>query len=90
MAVPFIDVEGVAATSMLALQSACINGAKLDAPEPDGFSADGDASFSEKIFYIAMAEVESVVEPDGVGNDIWRESVAFVSIHPPILAIWGR
>jgi hypothetical protein len=26
--------------------------------------------FSEKVFDISVAEIESVVEPDGLGNDI--------------------
>jgi hypothetical protein len=34
-----------------------------------------------------MAEIEAVVEPDGVGDDIGRESVAFVDVHTPILPI---
>ena len=46
-----------------------------------------DASFSQEIFNIAVTEVEAIVEPDSVGDDIWRESVAFVGIHAPILAI---
>ena len=29
-------------------------------------------------------------EPDGVGDDVRRESVTFVSIHQPILAISTR
>jgi hypothetical protein len=33
-----------------------------------------------------MAEVESIVEPDSVGNDVWWKSVSLVSIHGPILA----
>ena len=36
-----------------------------------------------------MAEVESVVEPDGIGNDIWRESVAFIDAHGTSLSIWA-
>jgi hypothetical protein len=34
-----------------------------------------------------VAEIESVVEPDGVRNDIWRESVALICIHQPIVSI---
>tara|TARA_R110002073_G_scaffold40577_11_gene115516 strand:- start:5792 stop:6031 length:240 start_codon:yes stop_codon:yes gene_type:complete len=30
---------------------------------------------------IPEAEIESIIEPDGVGNDVRRESVAFVRIH---------
>ena len=36
--------------------------------------------------YIAVTQVEAIVEPDGIGNDIWRESVALVGIHWPILS----
>ena len=34
-----------------------------------------------------MAEIEAIVEPDGIADDIGRESVAFVCVHPPILSI---
>ena len=36
-----------------------------------------------------MAEVESVIEPDGVGDDIGWESVTLVCVHPAILPIHG-
>jgi hypothetical protein len=42
------------------------------------------------IFNIAMAEIESIAEPDCVADDIWRESVALVGIHQPILLILAR
>ena len=56
------------------------------------FAADRDASFGEKVFdewsgTPAMAEIESIVQPDCVSNDIWRESVGLASIHEPILSI---
>ena len=34
-----------------------------------------------------MAQVEAIVEPDGVGNDIGRESVSLVCAHAAILPI---
>ena len=34
-----------------------------------------------------MAEVEPIVEPDSVGDDIWRESMSFICVHEPILPI---
>jgi hypothetical protein len=36
---------------------------------------------------LSVAEVEAIIEPDGVENDVGREPVALASIHPPILAI---
>ena len=47
---------------------------------------DSDATFGQQILDISMAEIESVVEPDGVGNDMGSESVALVYIHGPILS----
>ena len=81
----FIDIEGIAKAAMFTLQPPGELGSKLDAPEADGLVADCDTSFSQEIFNIAMAEIESVVEPDCVGNNVGWESVAFVSVHGPIL-----
>ena len=82
----FIDVEGIAVTPVLALQVFGHKRTELDTPETDCFTADGDASFSEEIFNIAVAEIKSIVEPDGVADDIGRKSVTFIGIHPLILA----
>ena len=36
----------------------------------------------------ALAEIEAIVEPDGLESDIWWESVPFVGLHGTILSIW--
>jgi hypothetical protein len=51
-----------------------------------------DAPLSQQIFNEwsgtpAMAEVETIVESDGVSDDIGRESMAPISIHLLILPI---
>ena len=51
----FINVEGVAVAPVLAFQSSGVNCPELDAPEADCFSADDDASFSEKVFDVTVA-----------------------------------
>ena len=56
-------------------------------PQANRLAADDKATFSQEILDIVVAKVEPAVEPDSVGNDIWRESVAFVSIYLPILSI---
>jgi hypothetical protein len=81
------DVEGVAVASVFSFQPACIDGAEFDTPEPDRFPGDNDVSLRQDILDVAMAEIESVVEPDSVENDIRRKSVALVSIHWQILSI---
>ena len=63
--------------------------AKFDAPQPDRFPGDNDASLSEQIFNITVAQVETIVEPNCIGNDIGRESMALVGIHGAIVAISG-
>ena len=75
---------------MFTLQAPSVFRAKFDTSQSDGLMADVDTSFSEEIFYIAVAEIESVVEPDGVADDIRWESVSFVGSHPPILSISVR
>jgi len=48
--------------------------------------ADGNALFCEKILYIAMSQIESIAEPDCIGNDVsWGanpESVTYLVVHP--------
>jgi len=36
---------------------------------------------------IAVAQVETIVQPDGVANDVRGDSVAFGCIHAPTLSI---
>jgi hypothetical protein len=50
----FIDVEGIAVAPMLFLQSAGINGSKLETPETDRFSGYGDTAFGEKVLDITV------------------------------------
>ena len=71
----FIDVERIAIASVFSLKPTSINRSEFDTPESDGLSTDGDAALGEKIFNISVTEIEPVVEPVCVGNDIRWESV---------------
>ena len=53
------------------------HGAELDAPEADGFVSDRNTPLGQEILDIPVAEIESVVEPDCVTDDVRRKSVAF-------------
>jgi len=68
----FIDVKNVAVSSVRPRQSSSVNLSEFDTPQSDGLSTNSDASLCQKIFYIQVTEVEAIVEPDGVGNAIWR------------------
>ena len=70
-----IGEEGVTVATMFPLQSSSVYGSELDAPQADSFVAYCDTAFRWEIFYEwsgtpAMAEVESVVEPNCIRDDI--------------------
>ena len=48
------------------------------APVPDGLVRHRDAALGEEVFDVAEAEGESVVEPNGVADNRWREPVAWI------------
>jgi hypothetical protein len=52
----------------------------LVAPQPHRLVADLDAAFGEQVLDVAVAETETMVEPDCVSKDGGRESVSFVGI----------
>jgi len=83
----FINVKGVAIAPVLSLQSPGVNGSEFDAPKTDGLASDDDSSFSQEVLDISVAEIEAIVEPDCIANDIWWEPVKFLGIHSPILSI---
>jgi hypothetical protein len=56
--------------------------------EPDALKADDDSSLGQQIFDIPVTEIESMVEPNGVADDIGWKPVTLVCIHHPILSIW--
>ena len=65
-----IDEEGVAVASVLSLQSSSVYSHEFYTPQANRLAADGDAPFSKKVFYITVAQIEAVVKPDRVRNDI--------------------
>src|SRR3954447_4995616 len=53
---------------------------ELVAPGPDAFVADHNAACRHRIFHVAKADRESVVEPDRIRNDFSREAMAAVRV----------
>jgi len=80
-----VDEESIAIALMATLQTPGVFRPKLDAPEADGFVTDCDAAFSEQIFNISVTQVEAIVNPDSLTDDVGWESVVFVRIHPEII-----
>src|SRR5712692_8538366 len=52
--------------------------AELGAPLADRLVADDDAALGKEILNVAKAQVEAKVQPDGVGDHLWRQAVATV------------
>jgi hypothetical protein len=73
--------------SLWKLYSSSAN-ASVMGSEADRFPSDYDPALSQQIFDIPVAQVDAIVEPDSIGDNIRRESVAFIGVHGPILAIW--
>ena len=73
-----INEEGIAEASVFSLEPPGVLGTELDAPRTDRLIANQDAARGQQILYVTSAHVEPVIEPNGVLNDLRRESVTFV------------
>ena len=80
-----VDEERIAITTVSPFKTTSISSSKFDTPKSDGFVANNDASLREQVFDITIAEVESMVEPDRVTDDVGRKSVTLISIHRQII-----
>ena len=56
-----IDIKRVAETSMLAAQAPSKLRPKLDVPKADRLAADDNAPFGQQVFYVSVAQIESMV-----------------------------
>jgi len=80
----FIDVKGVTVAAVVSFQTPGVQIAEFYAPKADRLTCDNNDALSHDIFNVTVAEIESVVEPDGVIDNIGWESIPLVGIHPKI------
>ena len=73
-----IDEESIPVSLVPPSKSFGVFGSKLDAPQSNRFAADRDSAFGHKIFDITNTQIEAVIKPDCVLNDLRRETVAFI------------
>ncbi len=82
----FVQVPDISQPSLPAPQSAGVFGSELPTPLPDGLVGDDDASLRQEFLDVPEAQREPVVKPDGVTDDLRRESVSVVAasigFHP--------
>lgn len=72
---------GVTVAAVLAPQSMRVMGPELVAPEAGRLVGDEDPSPSQEVLDVSMADIEAVIEPNGVLDDLRRKSV------PPVEAL---
>ena len=63
----FIDEEGIALSSVLALQRSMVYSAEFDTPSSNSLLADSDTPLGQQIVDISMAGTEPVIEPNCIG-----------------------
>jgi hypothetical protein len=61
------------------LQFSGIVRTELLTPEPNRFIRDDDSAFGEKVLDISEAQAESMVNPDGIADDFWRETMTVIA-----------
>ncbi len=83
----FVHVPDVAESALSSPQSAGVFGSTFPAPGSNGLVGYGAATLGEKIFDIAKAQGEAMVEPNGLADDFGRKAVASIKlVHAPIVS----
>jgi hypothetical protein len=75
----FVQVPRVAQAALPAPEDPGVRRTEPPTPQANRLVGHGDAPLSEEIFGIAEAQTETVVEPNGVTDDLRRESVPVVA-----------
>ena len=76
-------MPSVAQEALSSLECPGVLGAELLTPLSDGLVGDYDPALCQKVFNISEAQAESMIEPDGMADDIRSKSVS-----PDRLVYW--
>ena len=86
----FVQEPRISESTLSSLQPPRVVRPELPAPLPNGFVRHDDASFGKQVLDIPEAQAVSVVNPDGVADDVWRKAMPEVagstSVHPGIVS----
>ena len=75
----FVQVPRVAHPSTASPQRSRIRRPKDPTPLPNRFVGDSHTALGQQILCIAEDETKAVIEPDGVTDDLGRESIAVIN-----------
>ena len=74
----FIQVPGVAQTTLPSFQGSSVSRAEFATPLPNRLVGDNDTALSQQILDVAEAEGEPVIQPHGVADNQGWKAVAVV------------
>ena len=74
-----VQMPGVALAAPAVPQPPCVVEPERSTPVPNRLMRHGDIPFGEEIFDIPETQAETVVEPDGVTDDLRRKSVSAIA-----------
>ena len=74
----FIQVPGVAQTTLPSFQGSSVSRAEFATPLPNRLVGDNDTALSQQILDVAEAEGEPVLQPHGVADNQGWKAVAVV------------
>jgi hypothetical protein len=74
----FVQVPDIAEAALTPLQFSGIVRTELLTPESNRFIRNCNSAFGQKILDVSEAQAESMVNPDGIADDFWRETVTVI------------
>jgi hypothetical protein len=80
----FVQVPIITKAALTPLQFSGIVRNELLTPQSNRFVRDDDSPFGEKILEISEAQAETMVNPDGIADDFWRETMTVIA-RPVVL-----
>jgi len=75
----FVQVPDVAQATLPAPEYAGVFGTELSAPLSNGLVGDYDPSLCQQILNISQAQAKSIIEPNGMADDIRRKSMSVIA-----------
>ena len=82
-----VEVPCVAQAAAPQSKSSGVGPSERSTPVADGLIGDADAALGDEVFHISKAQAEPKVQPDGVSDDVRRESIAVVARRGVVHAV---
>src|SRR5438552_17349849 len=74
-----VQVPSIAEAALTPPQFSGIVRTELLTPESNRFIRDDDSAFGEKVLDVTEDQAETMVNPDGLADDFWRETITVIA-----------